>query len=91
MLAVVGQYLLFRPPYLLLVKSSPPHLYDVDDLADFVAGELVDVQAELPLLVIAHGHGHVLLLRLVVQARTFKTKRGTIEKISELKTTKLKK
>ena len=44
-------------------------LDDVDHLANLVPGELVDVEAELPLLVIAHGDGHVLLVRLVVQAR----------------------
>ena len=43
-------------------------LDDVDHLANLVPGELVDVEAELPLLVIAHGDGHVLLVRLVVQA-----------------------
>ncbi len=47
-------------------------LDDVDDLADLVAGELVDVEAELALLVVAHRQRHVLLLlRLVVQARTW--------------------
>ena len=43
-------------------------LDDVDHLANLVPGELVDVEAELPILVIAHGDGHVLLVRLVVQA-----------------------
>ncbi len=44
----------------------------MDDLADLVAGELVDVEAELALLVVAHRQRHVLLLLgLVVQARTW--------------------
>jgi uncharacterized protein (DUF1786 family) len=49
--------------------SEETDLNDVDDLANLVPGKLVDVKTELPFLVVAHGDGHILLFRLVVQAR----------------------
>jgi hypothetical protein len=49
--------------------SEETDLNDVDDLANLVPGKLVDVKAELPFLVVAHGDCHILLFRLVVQAR----------------------
>ena len=42
-------------------------LDDVDDLADLVAGQLVDVEGQLSLLVVGHGLGVIVLIRVVIE------------------------